>query len=291
MSPAVPPLKTLNATSLRPSRVKSKQIAVLTSFALTRIGLVASEGTVTFVDATAACAVARQETSPPAGPASASATRSATTSRSLHSASVEEERDRPLRRSELDSDPLAQFARWLEEAHAAGIELPEAATLATATRAGAPSARMVLLKDADERGLSFYTGYASRKGAELIENPRGALVFYWHALGRQVRVEGAVERVPDAESDAYFATRPPGSRLSAAVSAQSEVIGGREELEQAVEELRARSAEDVPRPPHWGGYRVVPDVWEFWQHRADRLHDRFRYRREAGSWVVERLAP
>jgi pyridoxamine 5'-phosphate oxidase len=204
---------------------------------------------------------------------------------------MRDERDLPLERSDLDADPLRQLDSWLHEARAAGVELAEAMTLATASPDGAPSARMVLLKEADERGLSFYSGYESRKGHELDANPRAALLLYWHALGRQVRVEGAVERVSPSESDAYFATRPLGSRLSAAVSRQSEVVGSREELERAVEELRARVGEDVPRPPDWGGYRVRPDLWEFWQHRADRLHDRFRYVREGEGWRIERLAP
>ena len=146
---------------------------------------------------------------------------------------------------------------------------------------------MVLLKDADGRGLSFFTSYESRKGVELVENPRAALVLYWHALGRQVRVEGKVERLPAAESDAYFESRPPGSRRSAAVSPQSAVIAGREGLERAAAAL----GDDVPRPQDWGGYLLVPSLWEFWQHRVDRLHDRFRYRRGEGGWVVERLAP
>ena len=200
---------------------------------------------------------------------------------------MEDERDRPVDERELDADPVAQLRTWLADARAAGIELPEATTLATATADGAPSARMVLLKDADGRGLSFFTNYESRKGVELAENPRAALVIYWHALGRQVRVEGRVERLPAAESDAYFESRPPGSRRSAAVSPQSAVIAGREELERAAAAL----GDDVPRPPGWGGYLLVPSLWEFWQHRVDRLHDRFRYRRGEGGWVVERLAP
>ena len=200
---------------------------------------------------------------------------------------MEDEHDRPLDERELDADPAAELRTWLEEARAAGIELPEAMTLATATADGAPSARMVLLKDADERGLSFFTNYESRKGVELAENPRAALVVYWHALGRQVRVEGRVERLPAAESDAYFESRPPGSRRSAAVSPQSAVIGSREELERAAAAL----GNDAPRPPGWGGYLLVPSLWEFWQHRVDRLHDRFRYRPGEGGWVVERLAP
>jgi pyridoxamine 5'-phosphate oxidase len=200
---------------------------------------------------------------------------------------VEEERDRPLDERELDADPAAQLRAWLDDARAAGIELPEAMTLATATADGTPSGRMVLLKDAGERGLSFFTNYESRKGVELAENPRAALVLYWHALGRQVRVEGTVERLPGAESDEYFASRPPGSRRSAAVSPQSQVIDSRKELERAAAAL----GDDVPRPPGWGGYLLVPSLWEFWQHRVDRLHDRFRYRSGEGGWVVERLAP
>lgn len=204
---------------------------------------------------------------------------------------MDDDRDRPLRRRDLDPDPLRQLERWLAEAREAGVEMPEAMALATATRAGAPSARMVLLKDADEAGLTFFTNLGSRKGTELGENPRGAALLYWHPLGRQVRVEGRVEPVSSDEADAYWATRPVGSRLSAAVSPQSEVVGSRDELEQAVAELGARSGDDVQRPDCWGGYRLVPEEWEFWQHRADRLHDRFRYRRSAGAWTVERLAP
>ena len=200
---------------------------------------------------------------------------------------MEDERDRPLDRRDLDADPVVQLGAWLEEARAAGVELPEAMTLATATPDGAPSARMVLLKDAGERGLSFFTNYESRKGLELAANPRAALLLYWHVLGRQVRVEGNVGRLPETESDAYFGSRPPGSRRSAAVSPQSRVIGTREELERAAGEL----GDDVPRPPGWGGYLLVPTLWEFWQHRVDRLHDRFRYRPDGDGWIVERLAP
>jgi pyridoxamine 5'-phosphate oxidase len=200
---------------------------------------------------------------------------------------VEDQRDRPLEQRDLDAEPVAQLRAWLEEARAEGIELPEAMTLATATSDGAPSARTVLLKDAGERGLSFFTNYESRKGAELAENPRAALVLYWHALGRQVRVEGDVERLAAAESDSYFESRPPGSRRSAAVSPQSRVIGSRRELELAAATL----GDDVPRPESWGGYLLVPSLWEFWQHRLDRLHDRFRYRPGGRGWIVERLAP
>jgi pyridoxamine 5'-phosphate oxidase len=204
---------------------------------------------------------------------------------------VEDQRDRPLEREHLDPDPVAQLRRWLAEAREAGVELAEAMTLATATRDGAPSARMVLLKDVEDDGLSFFTSYASRKGAELAENPRAALVLYWHPLGRQVRVEGSVTRLAETDSDEYFQSRPVGSRLSAAVSPQSDVIGSREELEAAAERLGREVGEDVRRPESWGGYRLAPVLWEFWQHRLDRLHDRFRYRPDDGGWVVERLAP
>jgi pyridoxamine 5'-phosphate oxidase len=202
-----------------------------------------------------------------------------------------DERDRPLERADLDRDPVRQLNRWLEEARAAGIELAEAAALATAAGDGAPSARMVLLKDATDAGLTFYSGYESRKGRELAENPRAALLLYWHEFGRQVRAEGAVERLTAEESDAYFHSRPLGSRLSAAVSPQSEVIESRQELERAAAELARASGEDVARPEGWGGYRLRPELWEFWQHRADRLHDRFRYRSGDPGWIVERLAP
>jgi pyridoxamine 5'-phosphate oxidase len=200
---------------------------------------------------------------------------------------VEDERDRPLDERDLDPDPVVQLRRWLAEAREAGIELPEAMALATATPDGAPSARMVLLKDVADGGLSFFTSYASRKGDELAQNPRAAVVLYWHVFGRQVRVEGTVDRLPAAESDAYFESRPPGSRRSAAVSPQSAVIESREELARAAELL----SDDVPRPESWGGYRLVPTAWEFWQHRLDRLHDRFRYRPGDGGWIVERLGP
>ena len=201
-------------------------------------------------------------------------------------------RARPLLGADLDPDPLRQFAAWFEEAREAGEPLPEAVALATSTPDAWPSVRMVLLKGADERGFAFYSGYESRKGREREANPRGALCFYWHLLGRQVRVEGAVEPVSPEESDAYFATRPYGAQLSAAVSRQSEVISSRAELEEAVAVLRGRRpGSSVPRPEHWGGFRLAPAAYEFWQHREDRLHDRFRYRRVGGDWLIERLAP
>ena len=197
----------------------------------------------------------------------------------------------PLCESDLDLDPLRQFEAWYAAAGAAGEPFPQAFALASADASGRPSVRMVLLKSADETGFVFFTSYESRKGRELAANPRAALCFNWHGLGRQVRIEGTVARVAEAEADAYFETRPLGSRLSASVSHQSEVVGGREELESAVTELRSRLGVDVPRPEHWGGFRVAPDSYEFWQHRDDRLHDRFRYRWVGDAWVVERLSP
>ena len=200
-------------------------------------------------------------------------------------------RARPLRASDLDRDPFRQFERWFAEARAAEIGLPEAMAVASATRSAEPSARMVLLKHVDRRGFVFHTHYESRKGKELAANPRAALLFYWHELGRQVRVEGAVRRLPERESDAYFRTRPPGGRLSAWASPQSEVVADRQALEARVEEARRRHGPEAPRPPFWGGFRLSPSVFEFWQHRDDRLHDRFRYRPLDAGWLVERLAP
>ena len=198
----------------------------------------------------------------------------------------------PLRRNALDPDPLRQFHAWYEAAGAANVSRPETVALATASADGRPSVRFVLLKSADETGFTFYSGYQSRKGLELEANPRAALCFYWHELGRQVRVEGPVSRVPLDASDAYFASRPSGAQLSATASRQSEVVADRRELEQRVEALKARYGEGtIPRPEIWGGFVVVPELYEFWQHREDRLHDRFRYRREGGGWTIERLAP
>ena len=165
--------------------------------------------------------------------------------------------------------------------------------VATATSDGTPSVRMLLFKGLDERGFRFYSSYESRKGRELAENARAALLFYWHALGRQIRIDGAVERLTEAESDAYFSTRPRGGRVAAWASRQSKVVADRAALERAFAEAEDRfAAADVPRPPHWGGYRVVPATFEFWQHRDNRLHDRLRYAPDgAGGWVVERLSP
>jgi pyridoxamine 5'-phosphate oxidase len=192
-----------------------------------------------------------------------------------------------LRRRDLAADPLQQFHRWFAEARAV-VRAAEKMALATADATGAPSARMVLMKQADEHGLVFFTHAPSRKGRELAANPRAALLFYWEPQGRQVRIEGAVAQIPAAESDAYFATRPVGARIGAVVSRQSEPLASRDELETAVAELAGSEPE---RPATWGGYRVRPDAWEFWQHRDDRLHDRFRYTRRDGAWLIERLYP
>ncbi len=197
-----------------------------------------------------------------------------------------------LLESDVDPDPLEQFRRWYSEAEAAGIRAPHAMALGTATTDGVPSVRMVLLKDVDDRGFVFYTGYVSRKAAELEANPRASALFYWDPLGRQVRVEGRVQRVSSEESDLYFATRPRGAQLAASASRQSAVLAGRAELDARVAEIeRELGPADVPRPEHWGGYRLLPERYEFWQHRADRLHDRLRYRRADGGWLIERLSP
>jgi pyridoxamine 5'-phosphate oxidase len=197
-----------------------------------------------------------------------------------------------LRRADLASDPLEQFRRWFGEASAA-LEVPQAMALATAAPDGAPSVRMVLLKGFDERGLVFYSHYTSRKGRELQANPQAALLFHWSPLGRQVRVEGRVERVSEAESDAYFATRPRDAQVGALASRQSDPLGSRAELYERLAELEADlGGGSVPRPPTWGGFLLVPVAWEFWQHRESRLHDRFRYELESpGAWRIGRLFP
>jgi len=190
-----------------------------------------------------------------------------------------------------DSDPFRQFERWFEDALRARLPLPNAMTLATVTAAGAPSARIVLLKGIERGGFVFYTNYRSRKGRELEARADACLISFWPELERQVRIEGGVEKVAEAEADDYYATRPLGARLSAWASAQSERVADRAALEAALEEAQRRYGERPPRPPHWGGYRVIPDSFEFWQGRADRLHDRLLYRREASDWTIERLAP
>lgn len=197
-----------------------------------------------------------------------------------------------LRRADLASDPLEQFRNWYSEASAA-LDTPEAMALATATPEGAPSVRMVLLKGFDERGLVFYSHYTSRKGRELGANPQAALLFHWRPLGRQVRVEGRIERVSAAESDAYFATRPRDAQVGALASRQSDLLASRTELYDRLAELeRDLGGGKVPRPPTWGGFLLAPAAWEFWQHRDSRLHDRFRYEREPDDgWSVARLFP
>ena len=193
---------------------------------------------------------------------------------------------------DLDRNPLRQFQAWFAEATEAGVEVPEAMALATATPDGRPSARMVLLKRADESGFGFHTNYESRKGAELELNPQAALLFHWRPLGRQVRVEGRVERLPREASEAYFRTRPLGSRLAAWASPQSRPLPDRAELDRLYADAAARfPGEDVPLPLHWGGFRLVPEAYEFWQHQENRLHDRVRYERDGEKWNRTRLAP
>lgn len=196
--------------------------------------------------------------------------------------------------NDMAPDPLAQFRAWWDAAQHADLEEPTAVILATATAAGEPSARVVLLKGFDERGYVFYTNYESRKGHELTENPRAALLFWWPELGRQVRIEGGVERVSAAESDAYFATRPRGSQLGAHASQQSRPLKGQGELLSRVARVTARYVgREVPRPETWGGFRLAPCRYEFWQEGRFRLHDRFQYRRDEGAqgWERHRLAP
>ena len=192
----------------------------------------------------------------------------------------------------LDPDPVAQFRRWYADAERVQLVEPNAMTLATADASGRPSARVVLLKSIDARGLVFFTDYRSRKARELTANPRAALTFLWKELERQVRVAGIVETVTRAESAAYFRTRPRGSRLGAWASEQSAVLPDRSALEREVARLGAQfPSDEIPLPPHWGGYRVLPDEFEFWQGRENRLHDRFRYARIGDGWRIERLSP
>jgi pyridoxamine 5'-phosphate oxidase len=200
----------------------------------------------------------------------------------------------PLLEADLDPDPFAQFGRWFDAAKVAGVVMPEAMTVATSALDGEVAARVCLLKEFDHRGFAFYTNYSSRKGKQIHDNPRAALVFWWQTLERQVRIEGAVVRTTEEESDEYFATRPRGSQLGAWASEQSRVLAGRGALDARFEELSTTYRDlPIPRPPHWGGYRVIPLLFEFWQGRADRLHDRFWYRlrNDVKDWVVERLSP
>ncbi len=198
-----------------------------------------------------------------------------------------------LNESGVDLDPFVQFGRWLQQAVDANLVEPNAMTLATATKDGLPSARLILLKSFDAGGFVFYTNYDSQKGRELAENPNAALVFYWAELERQVRIAGAVSKVSREESEEYFKTRPAGSQLGAWASRQSQVISGREVLEERLKELAAEYRDrEVPTPPFWGGYRLSPQAFEFWQGRPNRLHDRLRYARlPEGRWVIERLSP
>jgi len=198
-----------------------------------------------------------------------------------------------LLEEQVDPDPIRQFVVWFDEASQGGIPESNAMALATATLDGRPSARIVLLRGVDERGFAFFTNYESRKARELEANPHAALVFFWHDLERQVRVEGRVERVAGAESDQYFQSRPKGAQIGAWTSPQSEVVASRDVLEARFGALENQyPAGEIPRPTNWGGYRLVPKSIEFWQGRPNRLHDRLRYtKREQGGWLIERLAP
>jgi pyridoxamine 5'-phosphate oxidase len=198
-----------------------------------------------------------------------------------------------LRRRDLDSDPIKQFSEWFTAAVEAGIRDVNAMSLATATPDGRPFVRIVLLKEFDEHGFVFFTNYESQKGEQLSANPHAALVFYWIELDRQIRISGLVEKTSRAESERYFHSRPPASQLGAWASKQSQPLDGRRVLEARLAEMTERfSGKEIALPPHWGGYRVRPDMMEFWQGRPNRLHDRFRYNRQPdGAWTIERLAP
>ena len=197
-----------------------------------------------------------------------------------------------LSETEIDPNPFIQFKKWFEQALAAQLPEPNAMTIATTTPDGKPSARMVLLKDFDERGFVFFTNYNSRKGQELAQNPQAAIVFWWAELERQVRILGSVEKVSESESNDYFESRPAKSRLGAWASNQSEIITNREVLEQRMQELQSKyENQEIPRPQHWGGLRVIPTEIEFWQGRSSRLHDRLLYTLDDGSWKIQRLSP
>jgi pyridoxamine 5'-phosphate oxidase len=206
---------------------------------------------------------------------------------------MHKERQRPLLENEIDPDPIEQFQKWFAEAVAANMSEPEAMTLATCTVDGRPSARIVLLKGCDARGFTFFTNYGSRKARELAQTPFGSLVFRWFPLERQIRIEGRVEKISAAESDEYFRTRPRGSQLGAWASAQSQIAESRDTIEARWRELEMEyENREVPRPPHWGGFRLIPYAIEFWQGRSNRLHDRLRYHQGAnGKWTIDRLWP
>lgn len=198
-----------------------------------------------------------------------------------------------LTKDSVDANPIRQFQKWYDEVRASGVSEQDtiSMTLGTATKDGRPATRIVLMKSVDDNGFVFYTNYQSRKGRELDENPRACLLFYWPQVWRQVRIEGPVDKVSEEESEKYFQSRPLGSKLGAWASNQSEVVDNRETLEERFLELQERFGENVPRPVHWGGYRLKPNAIEFWQGRDNRLHDRLRYRLEGKVWLIERLGP